>query len=72
MGLARATSDRPADRFEIEELDFYTRVRAAYLDRARHHSDRFRVIDASQPLDQVLGRLRSEVDAFLQHEIPSA
>ena len=66
LGLARATSDRPPDRFEVEELDFYTRVRTAYLDRARQQQARFRIIDAGQPLDLVLEQLRGELAAFLE------
>ena len=66
LGLARATSDRPPDRFEVEELDFYARVRAAYLERAQQQQARFRVIDASQPVAGVLVQLRAELNTFLQ------
>jgi dTMP kinase len=68
LGLARATSERPPDRFEVEELDFYARVRAAYLDRAQQQRARFRVIDASQPVADVLTQLRAELNTFLQQE----
>ena len=66
LGLARATSDRLPDRFEVEELDFYARVRAAYLERAQQQQARFRVIDASQPVAGVLVQLRAELNIFLQ------
>lgn len=36
------------DRFEREQLGFFTRVRAAYLERARAHSNRIVVIDAAR------------------------
>jgi dTMP kinase len=55
-GLARAArrngSDGP-DRFESEQQEFFERVRAAYLDRARAEPARFRVIDASRSIDEV-------------------
>ena len=38
------------DRFEREARAFHERVRAAYLERARAHPDRVRVIDSSRPL----------------------
>jgi dTMP kinase len=70
VGLARATSDRKPDRFEIEAQDFYARVRAAYLDQAQREPNRFRVIDASLSVDRVLEQLEIELANFLerQHE----
>jgi dTMP kinase len=52
----RAQSRSP-DKFEREQADFFTRVRAAYLERAREHSRRFHVIDASGTLQQVRDRI---------------
>jgi len=52
--LARA---RNADRFEAEQVDFFTRVRNAYLERARRHASRFHVVDASGDLEAVRTRL---------------
>jgi dTMP kinase len=48
---------RSADKFEREQAEFFRRVREAYLDRAREHSRRFHVIDASGTLQQVRDRL---------------
>ena len=52
----RAQSRAP-DRFEREKAEFFVRVRAAYLERAREHSRRFHVIDAAGDLKQVRDRL---------------
>lgn len=42
-----AASRKTLDRFEREDRDFFERVRAAYLERARAEPGRIRVIDAS-------------------------
>ena len=52
----RARSRTP-DKFEREQVDFFRRVREAYLERAREHSRRFHVIDASGELAQVRDRV---------------
>ena len=52
---------RSADRFEREKADFFGRVREAYLERAREHSRRFHVIDASGTPPQVRDRLEVAV-----------
>lgn len=49
-GLARARARRDtSDRFEREEIAFFERVRARYLDLAHAEPDRFIVLDASAP-----------------------
>ena len=48
---------RGADKFESEKTEFFRRVREAYLERAREHSRRFHVIDASGSQQQVRDRL---------------
>jgi dTMP kinase len=52
----RARSRSP-DRFEKEKAGFFERVRESYLERAREHSRRFHVIDASGELEQVRDRI---------------
>jgi len=66
IGLARARGRGPADRIELEAQDFFERVRAAYRARAAAQPARFRVIDASQPLDAVLDQVRNAIGEFLQ------
>ncbi len=52
MGMNRARQRALLDRIESEENAFFERVRQTYLTRAKQHP-RYRVIDASQPLEKV-------------------
>lgn len=68
VGLERARARRQAageavaDRFESETVQFFERVRAAYLEIARRAPQRVRIIDASADVDAV----RAAVVATLQ------
>lgn len=55
-GLARiaANQNREVNRLDLEKLDFHHRVRQAFLNLAKQYSDRYVIIDASQPLDKVV------------------
>ncbi len=68
QGLARAGRRSSPDRFEREQLAFFERVRAAYLERARLHPQRFRVIDASRPLEQVQRSLAQALEEWLARQ----
>lgn len=52
-GLARAAKRSEPDRFERQKLEFFQRVRDAYLQIARQQPGRVKVIDASPDLDLV-------------------
>jgi len=65
-GLKRANGRGAADRIEMENADFFERVRAAYRARAAADAQRFRVIDASRTLDEVLAAVRAAIDVFLE------
>ena len=65
LGLRRASDRGEADRFEQESLEFFERVRAAYLERARSSPQRFAVIDASKNVDEVW----SQIESVLQEQI---
>jgi dTMP kinase len=64
-GLARANRRSDPDRFEQEKLEFFERVRKAYLNAAETQPHRFRVIDASRPLDEVKLQLSDTLSTFL-------
>ena len=60
-GLMRAGRRGVADRFELEDVVFFERVRAIYLERAAREPDRYRIVDASQSVEAV----RAEVETVL-------
>lgn len=64
IGLARAKRRGAADRFESEDLDFFRRIREAYLARARSVPQRIRVIDAAQPLPAVQDQILRCIEAL--------
>ena len=57
IGLARAAARGRLDRFEQEAQDFFEAVRQTYLARARLAPERYRLLDAAQPLDAVQAQL---------------
>ena len=57
VGMSRARGRGQLDRFEQEDLDFFERVRASYLEQAKNESGRYRLINASVSLDKVQQQL---------------
>ena len=53
IGLARAAARGQLDRFEREARSFFEAVRQTYLQRAAAEPQRYRIVDAAQPLEQV-------------------
>ena len=57
VGLARKGPE-DTTRFEAEhDVDFHRRVRAGFLTLAAEEPHRFRIVDASRPVDEVAGEL---------------
>lgn len=53
VGLSRAAARGRLDRFEQEGQAFFEAVRQAYLQRAKADPQRYRLLDAAQPLTSV-------------------
>ncbi|OXS28425.1 MAG: dTMP kinase [Desulfovibrio sp. MES5] len=53
-------------RFDSESLDFHERVRQGYRALAEEEPDRFAIIDASQPPEDVVLQCRSAIEAHLR------
>jgi dTMP kinase len=58
VGLERARSRKAAaDRFETQRVDFFERVRSAYLERAAAEPGRIALIDAAAGVDGVAAQI---------------
>lgn len=66
IGLARMQERGAPDRFEREQAAFFERVRGVYLARAAAEPERFIVIDASRPVEEVSAAVRGALDALLE------
>jgi dTMP kinase len=67
-GAARARLDVARtryDRLEAEASEFHDRVRAAYLGLAEAEPERFLVIDATRPIDEIAVAIRERVRGLL-------
>lgn len=64
VGLARAKARGELDRIEVEQADFFERVRQTYLNRAKQEA-RYQVIDASQSIEGVQNQLRQRLDLLI-------
>lgn len=57
VGIERAIDRGQLDRFESEKIDFFERVRQAYLRQAELYPERIKLIKADQPLSDVQNKL---------------
>jgi dTMP kinase len=72
IGLARAWQELDSgsrcgteSRFEEEAINFHEKVRAGYLELARLERNRFKIIDASRPKDEVQADIREVLMPYL-------
>ncbi|MBC3438762.1 dTMP kinase [Pseudomonas sp. BW16M2] len=66
VGLARAAARGRLDRFEQEGQAFFEAVRQAYLQRAGQQPQRYRLLDAAQPLNAVQQAIDALVPGILE------
>lgn len=64
--LAGGNRSDTESRFEEETISFHEKVRAGYLELARFEPDRFKIIDASQELNQVQSDIRKLLIEYLK------
>ncbi len=57
------------DRIEQESLDFHERVRAMFLRLAAARPDRYLVVDARQPVEEIERRIRARVEPLLTQAV---
>ena len=59
-------ASREQDHFEREDHAFFERVRRFYLDLAGREPERFKIVDATLPLEQVWARVSNEISLFVE------
>lgn len=70
IGLERAKKRSEPDRFEREKIEFFEKVRSAYLSIAKASPERVKVIDAGKTLEQVQQQIQTVLEDYLkQHAI---
>jgi dTMP kinase len=60
--LSRARGIGTGDRIEIEERSFFERARKLYLARANGNPSRFKIIDATKPLEEVQDQIMMAIN----------
>ena len=65
VGLARARGRAAADRIEAESLDFHERVRQTFLELAAAEPQRYLVLDATRPAEELAADIRRRTTALL-------
>ncbi|HKE44974.1 MAG TPA: dTMP kinase [Steroidobacteraceae bacterium] len=71
VGLERARVRRGTarrDRFEVEEREFFERVRANFLARASTEAKRIKVVDGTQPIASVTAAIQAHVARLIPSE----
>ena len=66
VSMSRIAQAREKDRFEQEQADFFTRVRAAYLSRAAAAPERYAVIDSNRDLSAVKHDIEAALNRHFQ------
>lgn len=62
-GLKRiaANANREVNRLDLEKIEFHKSVRNTFLELAKQYKDRYVIIDASKPLDEVVENTWKEI-----------
>ena len=58
-GMRRVSKRGEKDRFELEEVEFFERVRHSYLKIAKANPERFAIVDSDQTIDKVALAIQS-------------
>lgn len=66
IGLKRAGQRGDLDRFEQENRSFFEKVRAVYVDRATKEPNRYHLVDAAQPLQDVQADLLKTIKKIIE------
>ncbi|MHB1246724.1 MAG: dTMP kinase [Sulfuriferula sp.] len=64
IAAKRLSANASLDRFEQEQQDFFERVRAMYLQRAKQYPARFRIIGTNRSLEDIRASLEPIIAAI--------
>ncbi|GAB5046866.1 dTMP kinase [Thermodesulfovibrio sp. TK110] len=64
IGLERNKKADKKDRFEMENLSFHEKVRHGYLELARINKERFFVLDAIKPINEIAEKIYKKVKSI--------
>jgi len=65
VGMSRAKQRGALDRFELEKMDFFNKVRDCFLEIAAKQGERVKLIDATQDLSQVQNNIIDILQKFI-------
>ncbi len=65
VAAKRRAAARAADRFEAQDVAFFTSVRKAYLTRAHKYPNRFFILDASEAQTAITEKLLKKAEKWL-------
>jgi dTMP kinase len=64
VGMSRVESRGKKDRIEMEKMDFFDRVRQAYIARSEEFPDRIKLIDSSQTIEHTTKQIGEILDTL--------
>lgn len=62
LGMSRIESRGQKDRIELEDIEFFQRVRQTYIERSEQFPERIRLIDASGNVEQTSQQIQKILD----------
>ena len=65
VGLERRKNDTKMDRLDLQQPDFYERVRKGYLKLAKKNSARITIIDGAKSIEEVAKEIWTMVESLL-------
>lgn len=64
QGMSRVESRGEKDRIELEKMDFFQRVRQAYIDRSKKYPNRIKLIDSSKEREHTSQQIQQILDTL--------
>jgi dTMP kinase len=65
VGMARAKNRGKLDRFEVEKMQFFNKVRTCFLEIAKQQPKRVKIVDAAQELSLVQEDITQLIQKFI-------